>query len=132
MKCLIWGIVPQAEGNAAVLPLVDGGVAGAFTWRDAPLLGLNASGSDGALVVRQDASVDWPRWVADAFNPAAIGTIRLAQPVRVNGLIDGIAGQIVDLVSAGDAVYVAVEGFDPSQASTAPVAAILRIRERPR
>ena len=93
LTATLWGIVPQLEGNAAVLPLTDGGVSGALEWRSAPRLALEASRSDGALVVRQDAAADWSPQFAQAFDPATIGAVRLAAPVLVNGLIDGIAGQ---------------------------------------
>ena len=133
LTATLWGIVPQAEGNASVLPLAEGGVSGALASRNAPRLAFDASRSDGALAVRQDAPADWPRQFAEAFAPGAIGAIRLATPVLVNGLIDGIVGQIVDVVSAGDALYVAVEGFEPPAANgDDPAAVILRIREQPR
>jgi hypothetical protein len=133
LTATLWGIVPQVEGNAAILPLTEGGVSGAFAWRNAPRLAVDASRSDGALVVRQDATADWPRQFAQAFDPASVGTIRLATPILVNGLIDGIAGQVVDVISAGGALYVAVEGFDPPAADTGdPAAVIFRVREEPR
>ena len=133
LTATLWGIVPQLEGNAAVMPLADGGVSGALEWRSAPRLALEASRSDGALVVRQDAAADWPPQFAQAFDPVTIGAVRLAAPILANGLIDGIAGRIVDVVGAGDALYVAVEGFEPEAAATGdPAAVILPVSRPPR
>jgi hypothetical protein len=133
LTAALWGIVPQAEGYATVLPLADGAVSGALEWRNAPRLARDASRSDGALVVHRDAVSDWARQFAETFDPGTIGAIRLATPMLVSGLIDGMAGQIVDVVGAGDALYVAVEGWEPPLAATGdPAAVILRISERPR
>ena len=134
LTATLWGIVPQLEGNAAVLPLADGGVSGALEWRSAAGLGLEASRSHGTLVVRQDAAAHWSPQFAQAFDPATIGAVRLAAPVLVNGLVNGIAGRIVDVVGAGDALYVAVEGFEPEAAATGDPAAavILRVSRQPR
>jgi hypothetical protein len=81
-------------------------------------------------VFRPDAAVSWTTELAQAFDPADSGTIRLAAPVLIDGLVDGLTGRIVDVVGKDDALYVAVEGFQTAADPAAePTSVILKVRE---
>lgn len=130
MTSTLWGLVPQVEGDVMVQPMDESVVAGVRALWSGPRLEVAANQPDGALVFRHNAAATWTSQLARAFHPADVGTIRLAAPISIDGLIDGISGRIVDVVSADGAVYVAVEGYQTAaDAAAEPGSVILRVRE---
>lgn len=130
MTAALWGIVPQPEGDAVVRPMDEGVMAGVLDLWTGPRLAVGANQPDGALVFRQDAAANWTSSLARAFHPADFGTIRLAAPISIDGLIDGVTGRVVDVVSADGALYVAIDGFQTAADTAAePSSVIVRVRE---
>jgi hypothetical protein len=126
----LWGLVPQAEGDVMIRPMGEGVVAGVRELWSGPRLAVAADQSVSALVFRHDAAAIWTGSLARAFHPGDLGTIRLAAPIAIDGLIDGVTGRVTDVVSAGGALYVAIDGFRTvADATPVPGSVIVRVRE---
>jgi hypothetical protein len=133
MTSALWGLVPRLEGDVIVRSMDDGFVPGLRELWSGPRFAVAASQPDRALVFRPDAAVSWTTGLARAFHPADSGTIRLAVPVLIDGLVEGLTGRIVDVVGKDDVLYVAVEGFrTPADPAAEPTAVILKLRESSR
>lgn len=130
LTAALWGIVPRAEGDAVVRPMDEGVMGGVLDLWTGPRLAVAANQPDGALAFSPDAAASWTSSLARAFRPAHFGTIRLAAPISITGLVDGVTGRIVDVVSADGALYVAIDGFQTAADTAAePSSVILRVSE---
>jgi hypothetical protein len=127
---VLWGIVPTREGDATVEPL--GGSAGVLAAGAAALRLREGSGrSSGALVVQEMGTLAWALAMAAGLDFGALGSVRLAVPMHLEGVLDGFAGRLVDVVTDGGTIYVAAEDVGESGAAAGDRSGVV-VRLRPR
>jgi len=126
----LWGIVPTREGDASVEPL--GGSGGVFTAGRAALRLREGSGSSsGALIVQEAGPLEWALAIATGLDVGALGSVRLAVPMLLEGVLDGFAGRLHDVVTDGGTIYVAAEDAGESGAAAGDRSGVVvRLRSR--
>lgn len=126
----LWGIVPAREGGAIVEPL--GNSVGALATGGAVLRMRAGSGpSSGALVVQETGSLEWALAAVAGLDVGSLGAIRLAVPMLLEGMLDGIAGRVVDVVTDRGTIYVAADDAgQPGGAAADRSGVVVRLRPR--
>jgi hypothetical protein len=127
----LWGIVPGREGEAEVRALgvaselaSVGGVLGATSGR---------TPSSGTLTIEQsDAGMQaLARSFIEAADRGTSAAVRLAVPVQAEGLVPGLPGLILDVVSDGaGGIFFALSDDRPGTLAGSSEGVVVRVKPR--
>lgn len=123
----LWGILPGREGEATVQRLEGGPVGGLDTGGAVLRMREGSRPMSAALVVQEADSLEWAR-AAAGLDLAALGAVRLAVPMLVDGMLDGISARVADAVTSGGTLYLAMD--DLGAVSGDRTGLVVRLRPR--
>jgi hypothetical protein len=128
------GIVPLLEGQAAIQSLGEEAARTLDTGRALLRIAEGSGPQPGALVFEeaQAGTLTLAHAFAEALDHEATGTIRLAVPVLVDGVLDGLSARVIDLVADRGTVYLATNNAGHQAVDGDGGDVVLRLRPRPR